>query len=212
MPEGFYAPLLPSTDAIKGCLRLYLEEREQWNERPELGILISPLEGFVTSYPFPIPPAVWDGYDNPLLLLRKLGRVLYQEKRTDHALVRLIDPAMLTDMVGVYLRNEGWAPPQGNNSLTVDAVTAGHPLRFSEMKDRRELRSVMALTVDSTFWQCGMYRDRPADMFFRTVGGGLTNKDYLLACKRLEGIPELLTALMYGLLQTLRPTREGEPA
>ena len=55
--RGFYAPIPPHPDHVRAYLSLYLMERQEWDEAPELGVLRAAYTGQVDGYPLPIPPA-----------------------------------------------------------------------------------------------------------------------------------------------------------
>jgi len=161
---GFFAPEVPPLDATRSYMRLYLEERQTWDECPELGVVRSPYEGSVTGYALPIKTSTWDAMEDPGKVLKTLVRVLWEEARTDHALLRDVDRSMLGDMVGVYFRHEGWAPPKGQEKQALATHRAGMPYRFENAKDRRECRAITAVMVDGSVVRATEFRDEPGHL------------------------------------------------
>lgn len=157
--EGFFAPEPPDIDAVRSYLELYLFERQEWNEPPELGVITTPYGGSAGSYAFPIPEGTWDAMSNPSRVLKLLSRLLWKEARTDHALLRPVDRSELADMVGVYFRHEGWAPPRGQEMAALRNHAQGLTHRFEDHKDRRECRAITAVMIDGSVVRATQFRD-----------------------------------------------------
>lgn len=162
--EGFFAPMPPNMDAVRSYLELYLLQREVWEEAPELGVLCTPVDDSVTGYAFPIPEGTWDAMNQPGKVLRLLARLLWKDARTDHALLRPIDRTQLADMVGVYFRHEGWAPPRGQELRALRSHAEGLPFRFEDAEDRRECRAITAVMVDGSVVRATQFRDEKGDI------------------------------------------------
>lgn len=207
--SGFFMPVQPSNEAVLSYLRLHCQEREQWDERAEVGVLRSPYEEQVTGYALPIAAGSWDTYDNPLKLVRKLVDVLWRQGRTDHALLRAADRSLLADMVGVYLRHEGWSPPKGHERQAL-AIGAGRPgYRFSDLTDRRESRSVLAVMGDSTRLKVTHFRDEGEK--FRSAAYNPLALPNHRTTPILGDMPPLLLELAYGLIKHMRPPYANDP-
>lgn len=205
--SGFFAPEPPSLDAVRAYMSLYVAERQEWNEPPELGVLRAPYEGSVTGYALPIAEATWDAMKDPGKVLKTLVRVLWEEARTDHALLRGVDRSMLADMVGVYFRHEGWAPPKGKEKVALSTHRMGLNYRFEQADDRRECRAITAVLIDGAVVRATEFRDEP---------GHLRSGSYhlLKQGKTPEESPanwiggQHLTAMLkisYGLVAYMRP-------
>lgn len=162
--SGFFAPEPPNMDAVRSYLELYLLQRQEWEEAPELGVLTTPIDNSVTGYAFPIPEGTWDAMNEPGKVLRLLARLLWKEARTDHALLRPIDRTQLADMVGVYFRHEGWAPPKGQEMRALHSHAEGLPFRFEDAKDRRECRAITGVMVDGSVVRATQFRDEKGDI------------------------------------------------
>lgn len=158
---GFFAPEPPDPAWVRAYMSLYVAERTEWNEPPELGVLRTPYEGSVTGYALPIKEATWDANQDPGKVLDTLVRVLWTEARTDHALLREVDRSYLADMVGVYFRTEGWAPPKGKEAVALAAMRSGMPYRFEHTDDRRECRMITGVMIDGSVVRATEYRDEP---------------------------------------------------
>lgn len=162
--EGFFAPMPPNLDAVRSYLEVYLLQRQEWEEAPELGVLNAPFDDSVTGYAFPIPEGTWDAMHEPGKVLRLLARLLWKDARTDHALLRPVDRTQLADMVGVYFRHEGWAPPRGQELRALKSHSQGIPYRFEDAKDRRECRAITAVMVDGSVVRATQFRDEKGDI------------------------------------------------
>lgn len=205
---GFYAPFPPSREGVVAYLRLYNETRPGWDQPPELGVLRAPYADTVTGYPLPIPEGTWAAFNDPMRVIRKLADLLWEQGRTDHALLRNIDRPMLADMVGVYFMHEGWAPPRGKELQAVQTMQAGMRYRISETADRRETRAVLAVQVDGVVHSTTLYRDSPRDVHHMSwdpndpaqtndgIGGTMVRP---------------LLEVAYGLIKTLRPEYANQP-
>lgn len=204
---GFYAPVPPSREGVMAYLRLYNETRPGWDEPPELGVLRAPYSDTVTGYALPIPEGTWAAFNDPMRVIRKIADLLWEQGRTDHALVRAIDPSMLADMVGVYFMHEGWAPPRGKELQAVQTMQQGFRYRLSETSDRRETRAVTALQVDGVVHSTTQYRDAPHEVHHMSwdpndpadtncIGGNMARP---------------LLEVAYGLIKTLRPAYANTP-
>lgn len=159
--RGFYMTRPASRKAVLAYMRLYLAQRTEWDEPPELGVLRSEYDQHVTGYAFPYPEGIWDAWDHPGKLIRKLADLTWHQGRTDHALLRPIDRSLLGDMTGVYLRTEGWAPPKGTERTALGLHAHGHHYRFSDVEGRREVRTVEYAQGDGTMFRVCHYRDDP---------------------------------------------------
>lgn len=207
--DGFYAPYPPSREAFKGYMRLYNETREGWDLPSELGVLSCPYQGSVSSYALPIPEGTWGAMENPLKVLRRMATLLWEEQRTDHALVRNIDRAELTDMVGVYFMHEAWAPPKGKELQALRLHQHGKGYRFSETADKRETRALMAVQIDGVVHTTTQYRDDPRDIRFMTYDPN--SPEDRAANRRIAGAtPRILLEIAYGLVK-LRPSYANDP-
>lgn len=205
--DGFFAPVPPPKDAIVSYLRLYNETRADWDEPPELGVLRAPYGHTVTGYALPIPEGTWAAFEDPMKVIRKVAALLWEEGRTDHALVRHIDRAMLADMVGVYFMHEGWAPPKGKELAAANLMRQGMRYRLSETTDRRETRSVMAVQIDGVVHATTQYRDDPRDIHFLSYDPSRDEEH-----NRIGGtMPRPLLEVAYGLVKTLRPAYANNP-
>lgn len=208
--SGFYAPMPPSDESVLAYLRLYCQEREEWDEPPELGVLRSPYDGQVTGYPLPILEASWDSYVKPGALLRKLVDVLWHQGRTDHALVRHIDRTMLPDMVGMYFRHESWSPPKGSpyNHRRADGAVPRLGYDLQQTKDKRESRGVLAVMVDGTRLRVSHFRDTP-QKFNSAAYQPLATPTHKTT-PIFGDTPPLLQELAYGLIKNMRPEYANE--
>lgn len=206
---GFFAPHPPSADAIEGYMKLYVAERTEWGEPAELGVLRTPYEGSVTGYKLPIPEGTWAAMCNPTKVLTTLVRVLWEDPRPDHALLRHVDRTMLADMVGVYLRTEGWAPPKGKELTALAAHREGMAYRFEQAADRRECRVITAVMLDGGVTRATQFRDEPEHLRSGThhlLDGRRANPSLGSPASWVGG--EHLVSLLkisYGLVAYMRP-------
>lgn len=161
---GFFAPEPPDADAVRSYMSLYVAERAEWGEPPELGVLRTPYADSVTGYALPISEGTWAAIEDPGKVLNTLVRVLWTEARTDHALLRNVDRTMLADMVGVYFRTEGWAPPKGQELTALRLSRTGLNYRFENAEDRRECRVITAVMIDGSVVRATEFRDEPGEL------------------------------------------------
>jgi hypothetical protein len=210
--EGFYAPEPPQPHAVLSMMSLYCREREEWDEAPELGVLLSAYGNHVSSYPLPIPEPTWDAYDRPARVITRLRDVLWKQGRTDHALLRDIDRPTLTDMVGVYFRYEAWGPPKGKEQQAIATVRSGIPLDLAKQEGRRELRNIVAVTVDGSLYLLSQVRDDPER--FRTMHldfDGKMSGNLPYVHEMTGNLPVLMRELCFGLIKHMRPGHANLP-
>lgn len=205
--DGFWSVVPPPRDAVVSCLRLYNESRIEWDEAPELGVLRAPFGHTVTSYALPIPDGTWTAMQRPRRVVEKIARLLWEEGRTDHALVRNIDRTMLADMIGVYLRYEGWAPPRGGERAAANALRAGLRYDLQGTHDKREVRQVFAIQIDGVVHVTTQYRDSPREVHHRSYDPGRETPGGHIG----GDIVRPLLEVGYGLIRTLRPAYVNTP-
>lgn len=207
--EGFYAPYPPTREALRGYLRLYNETREGWDLPAELGVLCCPYRDTVTAYALPIPEGTWGAMEDPVKVLRRMASLLWIDPRPQHALVRGIDRSRLADMIGVYFMLEGWAPPKGREKAAMALHLGGQGYRFSEVEDRRETRTMMAVQIDGLIHTTTQYRDDPHNV--RVMTYDPTSAEDEVANRRIIGkLPRILLEIAYGLTK-LRPAYANLP-
>lgn len=210
--EGFHAPEVPHHSLVLTSMKLACQQRTEWNEPPELGVLLSSFESHLGFYPLPIPKPSWGAYPNPAALLARLVKVLWEQERTDHALLRGVDRSMLVDMVGTYMLYEAWAPALSKEKAALQAVRQGLQPDLQRQADRREVRCVMGATVDGTFLVTSHYRDAPekfSSLALDRHGNSVGNH---LPVHEMKGnIPRMLLELAYGLVRHMRPAYANTP-
>lgn len=207
--RGFYAPLPPHPDHVRAYLSLYLMERQGWDEVPELGALRAGYTDQVDGYPLPIHRGTWDALERPARVLDKLVDLLWVQERTDHALLRGIDPVELTDMCGVYFRFEAYAPPKGTERQTLATMLRHGSFPLDKLTDRRECRLVLAVLVDGSVVRCVQYRDDPANVetsYYHLLRDKETRPQEFIGGDLL--VPLLKTT--YGLVKHLRPAHVND--
>ena len=156
----------------------------------------------------PIGEGTWAAMEDPVRVVRKIADLLWKQDRTDHALVRGIDRSMLADMVGVYFRYEGWAPPRGKEMQAAKTMMAGHRYRLSDTADRREMRMMLAVQIDGVVHSTTQYRDAPREIKHRTWDPN----DPADAHNRIGGnLPRPLLEVAYGLIKNMRPAYADIP-
>lgn len=204
--DGFYMPTVSSREAVLAYMRLYLAQRTEWDEPPELGVFRSEYDDHVSGYAFPYPEGIWDAWENPVRLIKRLVDITWEQGRSEHALLRCVDRSMLADMTGVYLRTEGWAPPKGAERSALGLHAHGHGYRFSDLKDRRETRSMEYVQGDGTIFRVTHYRDAPDTFLSKAWHPDDGGKDWLGGTVRTQ-----LLKLTFGLIRYVRPAYANDP-
>jgi hypothetical protein len=211
--QAFFAPEIPDPDALRSYMELYLAERTEWDEYPELGVVRTPYPDTVTGYALPIPAGTWDALNTPSRVLTILERKLWQEAKTEHMLLNQVDRTLLTDMVGVYFRHEGWAPARGTERTARSLLRMGVRPDFKSSADRRECRVITAVMIDGLVLRATQYKDD---------GHVINSGQYHLIKDAERGKSphpadelggEYLTHLLkiaYGLVAYMRPPRANE--
>lgn len=159
-PAGLKHPQIPPPEAMEGSLRLYLRECTTWDEPPILGLVKSPFPGTATFHPLTIPTAMWDVWRQPAPLLRRMTRVWADPAKQGHAIRRLIAPGDTDDMVGVWLRHEGWRSENLRDAeMKALAARYGASYDFKNSTSRQEVRMMGVALLDGLFHQATQVRD-----------------------------------------------------
>ena len=212
--EGFFGPEVPPYEDIASALQLHCQAREKWDEAPELGVLLSAYGGHLSTYMLPIPEQSWKSYDTPVRLLTRLKTLLWDQGRTDHALVRNIDRPVLTDMVGMYMRYEAFAPPLEKDRQVSAEFMRGESSGYCPTRDpgRREVRCITGVTVDGTMHMVSQYRDTP-DRFstLYVTAEGKHRGNHPVIVEATADLATLLHQIGLGLVRHLRPAHANTP-
>jgi hypothetical protein len=134
---------------VLASLKTMLNDREEWDELPEWGVLYADPDGRVRTRPLPVPPQMWIDAGDPKHLLHLFASLLSKPPTAQAAAqgeyLRWLLPK---DFAGLYLRTEAWGAPQAQAQELHQRLHAGGSFpRFETMKDRQELR--LATAVDT---------------------------------------------------------------
>ncbi|MFF8401721.1 hypothetical protein ACF06P_08820 [Streptomyces sp. NPDC015684] len=137
-------------DEVLASLTTMLNDRREWDELPEWGVVHADAEGRVRTRPLPVPPQMWREAGDPKRLLHLFTSLLSKPPTADAAAQGEYLRRMLPkDFAGLYLRTEGWGAPQARAQEIHQRLQAGGSIpRFETMKDRQELR--LATAVDTS--------------------------------------------------------------
>jgi hypothetical protein len=204
--EGFLCREIPDKESITSYMRIHLAQREKWDERPEIGLLVSPYDGHIEAVPMAIPAAVWDAWEDPGKVLAKVARCAYENR--PHRLLTFLDHSALATMVGVYIRTEGWTPADGDMERAVSLQRMGLIRSFADLPGAREVRTVLGVLADGNAFEVSHKRDAPGT--FRTFYAHLIDQD-MPGGNRLSGdYPAYLLLFLYGLVRYWRPASVNE--
>ncbi|MEV6400930.1 hypothetical protein AB0M39_40165 [Streptomyces sp. NPDC051907] len=197
-------PNLPTYQAQKFAYRMenLLKQRRRWDEQPELGFLYLHEKGGIHAEALAIPSPLWKG--DPKNLLRSLVHVLTSPSDTVPGMIGDTLRNVPPDLVGLYLRTEGWAPPEEQMPEIHRRRQAGASVpRFETLAGRVETRMMTAVDTMGRLYmttQCrtdGLVRPCAWEGMHATA----TTPGY-----EVDGnIPSLLLQLVMGL--KARPAR-----
>ncbi|MEU1465257.1 hypothetical protein ABZ467_32215 [Streptomyces sp. NPDC005727] len=136
-------------DEVLTSLKTMLNDRKEWDELPEWGVLYTDPEGHVHNRPLLVPPQMWIDAGDPKRLLHLFASLLSKPPAAQAAAQGEYLRRMLPkDFAGLCLRTEGWGAPQAQAREFHQRLQAGGSIpRFETMKDRQELR--LATAVDT---------------------------------------------------------------
>lgn len=182
-------PLTYAPEKLAYRLERLLNERRLWDEPPELGFLYRHEKGGIRAEALPIPGSSWEG--DPKVLLRAMVNVLAEAGGPWGWLADTLRKMATDSFVGIYLRTEGWAPPEDQADEVERRRKAGGSIpRFEGMRGRIECRMMTAVDFRGTLYM-GLHRrpDRNHHPVAWEGGGAIVEGD----------IPALLLRLIMAL-------------
>ncbi|MEU2057138.1 hypothetical protein [Streptomyces bungoensis] len=141
-------------DEVLTSLKDNLNDRKEWDELTEWGVIYADADDHVRTSPLPVPPHMWFEVGDPRLLLRLFHHLLTepptpQAAAQGEALRRMLPK----DFAGLYLRVEGWGPPPAQALEIHQRLQAGGTVpKFATMKDRQEFRLSTAVDTNGTIY------------------------------------------------------------
>lgn len=165
----------PDPEAVLISMRRILSERTAWDELPELGMLYLTGPDSVELKALPFPADKWVEAGDPKRVLWGLHFMLTKPRglgmvRASHNM-RLMLP---DSFCGMFLRNEGWAPPERRAEELYRADLEGKKRpRFKDLPGRREMRMGSAVDCEGRRYMALQQRGtHGVEATYQGQGGG----------------------------------------
>ncbi|MFE2934942.1 hypothetical protein [Streptomyces sp. NPDC059278] len=172
------------------ALEKEVRKRRAWDEPPEFGFIFASEKGTGTL-PIPVPGKMWIDAGHPKNVLYALRDAFRKPLSTEAGQAfSNLRAAAPPDMVGLYLRNEGWAPRKGTEGeMYRRRMAGGSTPNFKEMEGRVEVRVTTAVDKRGRVYMVQQERGGPVEGYCDTKAEQGT-------CEVGGDVPKVLVELM----------------
>lgn len=156
-------------DKVLYALEREVRKRRAWDELPEFGFIFADEKGTGTL-PMPVPDKMWIDAGHPKNLLYGLRDAFQKPLNTEVGeAFSSLRAAAPPGMVGLYLRNEGWAPRKGTGwEMYRRRMAGGSVPSLKEMSGRVEIRVATAVDKEGRLYMVQQERGGPVEGFYDT--------------------------------------------
>lgn len=146
---------------ILNALKRLLNQRQAWDEKPEWGLIFDDGEGRIRTSALPVPALMWEQAGHPARVVASLTELIARPPSLEAQAVSMLFRKQLpANLVGMYIRSEGWAPPKGKELEVHQRREQGWETpRFEHMMGRREIRMVNAVDTADVVYLAQQPRD-----------------------------------------------------
>lgn len=201
-------PFKADPDKVLAALKRKLNDREEWDELPELGFIYAERDNRVRTSALRTDDSMWQAAGDPKNVLRGFLHILAAQPSALAAEVaRNLRRLAPEEFVGLYIRVEAWGPPDSLAEEVHRRKQAGSSIpRFETMEGSIEVR--MGTAVDAEGMVYLMRQPRPTMQLEGFYSAGGPAQEGEPGEGRIGGeLPVLLHKLLAALLT---PSPEAE--